>query len=89
MWLAVSLYRLHDGSYVPGGPSSRASWLRDELRLTDRAAYAEVHSPCRGSDGSDDCKVLQRCVRLAVERDSGSRRCWTELIVSNPALDWS
>jgi site-specific recombinase XerD len=43
----------------------------------------------RAAMGHSDYKVLQRYVRLATERDLGQRREWTELIVSNPALDWT
>jgi hypothetical protein len=39
--------------------------------------------------GHSDYKVLQRYVRLATERDLGQLREWTELIVSNPAWDWT
>jgi site-specific recombinase XerD len=40
----------------------------------------------RAAMGHSDYKVLQRYVRLAVERDLGSSRGWTEFTVSNPAL---
>jgi integrase len=43
----------------------------------------------RAAMGHSDYKVLQRYVRLATERDLGQRREWTDLIVSNPALDWT
>jgi integrase len=43
----------------------------------------------RAAMGHSDCKVLQRYVRLATERDLGTGREWVELIVSNPALDWT
>jgi hypothetical protein len=33
--------------------------------------------------------MLQRYVRLAAERDLGSRSDWLELIANNPATEWS
>lgn len=36
--------------------------------------------------GHADYKVLQHYVRLATERDLGSRRNWLEFIAGNPAL---
>jgi len=41
----------------------------------------------RAAMGHSDYKVLQRYVRLAIERDLGSKREWAEFIVTNPALD--
>lgn len=42
----------------------------------------------RAAMGHSDYGVLQRYVRLATERDLGSRADWTELIASNPATEW-
>ena len=39
--------------------------------------------------GHSDYGMLQRYVRLATERDLGSRADWTELIASKPATEWS
>jgi site-specific recombinase XerD len=43
----------------------------------------------RAAMGHADYKELQRYVRLATERDLGSRRDWLDFIVANPATDWS
>jgi integrase/recombinase XerD len=40
----------------------------------------------RAAMGHADYKVLQHYVRLATERDLGSRRDWLEFIAANPAL---
>ncbi len=42
----------------------------------------------RAAMGHSDYGMLQRYVRLATERDLGSRADWLELIASNPAMDW-
>jgi len=39
--------------------------------------------------GHSDYGILQRYVRLATERDLGSRADWLELIASNPAMEWN
>lgn len=39
--------------------------------------------------GHPDYGVLQRYVRLATERDPGSRKDWIEFVVANPALESS
>jgi hypothetical protein len=39
--------------------------------------------------GHAEYKELQRYVKLATERDLGSRRDWLDFIVANPATDWS
>ena len=41
----------------------------------------------RAAMGHADYTVLQRYVRLATERDLGSRKEWLEFVVANPALD--
>jgi integrase/recombinase XerD len=43
----------------------------------------------RAAMGHAEYKELQRYVKLATERDLDSRRDWLELIVANPATDWS
>jgi site-specific recombinase XerD len=43
----------------------------------------------RAPMGHSDYKILQRYVRLATERDLGSRRDWEEFVASNPASDWA
>ena len=43
----------------------------------------------RAAMGHADYTVLQRYVKLATERDLGSLREWSELIVRNPSLDVS
>ena len=43
----------------------------------------------RAAMGHSEYAMLQRYVRLATERDLGSRKDWLDLIVANPALDWS
>lgn len=40
----------------------------------------------RAAMGHADYTVLQRYVRLATERDLGSRKDWVEFVVANPAL---
>jgi integrase len=42
----------------------------------------------RAAMGHSDYGMLQRYVRLATERDLGSRADWIELIASNPAMEW-
>ncbi len=42
----------------------------------------------RAAMGHSDYGMLQRYVRLATERDLGSRADWVELIGSNPAMEW-
>jgi integrase len=42
----------------------------------------------RAAMGHSDYGMLQRYVRLATERDLGSRADWVELIASNPATEW-
>jgi integrase/recombinase XerD len=42
----------------------------------------------RAAMGHSDYGMLQRYVRLATERDLGSRADWVELIASNPASEW-
>jgi integrase/recombinase XerD len=42
----------------------------------------------RAAMGHAEYKELQRYVRLATERDLGSRKDWLEFIVANPATDW-
>jgi hypothetical protein len=39
--------------------------------------------------GHSNYGMLQRYVRLATERDLGSRTDWLDLIGSNPAAGWS
>jgi hypothetical protein len=39
--------------------------------------------------GHSEYGMLQRYVRLATERDLGSRKDWLDFIVANPALDWA
>jgi hypothetical protein len=39
--------------------------------------------------GHADYKVLQHYVKLATERDLGSRLEWLEFVAPNPSLDWS
>jgi hypothetical protein len=39
--------------------------------------------------GHSDYEMLQRYVRMAMERDLGPRGDWLELIASNPATEWS
>jgi integrase len=41
----------------------------------------------RAAMGHADYGVLQQYVRLATERDLGSRREWSDLVVTNPAVD--
>lgn len=41
----------------------------------------------RAAMGNSDYKVVQRYVRLAMERDLGPRRDWAEFIVTNPAME--
>jgi site-specific recombinase XerD len=41
----------------------------------------------RAAMGHSDYKVLQRYVRVAMERDLGSRREWADFIVLNAAVD--
>jgi site-specific recombinase XerD len=41
----------------------------------------------RAAMGHADYKVLQHHVRLATERDLGSRQEWLDFVVANPALD--
>jgi len=41
-----------------------------------------------GGDGPLGLRNVQRYVRLATERDPGSRADWLELIASNPAMEW-
>lgn len=41
----------------------------------------------RAAMGHSDYKVLQRYVRLAIDRDLGSRREWAEFVVTNPGLE--
>ena len=41
----------------------------------------------RAAMGHADYKVLQHYVRLATERDLGSRQDWLEFIAGNPSLD--
>jgi site-specific recombinase XerD len=43
----------------------------------------------RAAMGHAEYKELQRYVKLATERDLGSRRDWLDFIVENPATDWS
>ena len=43
--------------------------------------------PLRAAMGHSDYKVLQRYVRLALERDLGCRRELAEFIVTNPVLE--
>ena len=43
----------------------------------------------RAAMGHAEYKELQRYVKLATERDLGSRRDWLDFIVANPATDWS
>jgi site-specific recombinase XerD len=43
----------------------------------------------RAAMGHADYKELQRYVRLASERDLGACKDWLEVIVENPATDWS
>jgi hypothetical protein len=43
----------------------------------------------RAAMGHSDYGMLQRYVRLATERDLGSRVDWLELIASNPTTQWS
>jgi integrase len=43
----------------------------------------------RAAMGHSDYGMLQRYVRLATERDLGSRAVWVDLIASNPASEWS
>jgi len=43
----------------------------------------------RAAMGHSDYGMLQRYVRLATERDLGSRADWVDLIASNPATEWS
>lgn len=43
----------------------------------------------RAAMGHSDYGILQRYVRLATERDLGSRADWLELIANNPAMEWS
>ena len=43
----------------------------------------------RAAMGHSDFGMLQRYVRLATERDLGSRADWVDLIASNPATEWS
>jgi site-specific recombinase XerD len=43
----------------------------------------------RAAMGHSDYGMLQRYVRLATDRDLGSRADWLELIASNPATEWS
>jgi site-specific recombinase XerD len=40
----------------------------------------------RAAMGHADYSVLQRYVRLATERDLGSRQGWADFIIENPAL---
>jgi site-specific recombinase XerD len=42
----------------------------------------------RAAMGHSEYGVLQRYVRLATERDLGSRRDWADLIADNPAGEW-
>jgi len=42
----------------------------------------------RAAMGHSDYGMLQRYVRLASERDLGSRADWLELIPSNPSSEW-
>jgi integrase len=42
----------------------------------------------RSAMGHSDYGVLQRYVRLATERDLGSRADWIDFIASNPAMAW-
>ena len=43
----------------------------------------------RAAMGHSDYGMLQRYMRLATERDLGSRADWLELIANNPAMEWS
>jgi integrase len=43
----------------------------------------------RAAMGHAEYKELQRYVRLATERDLGSRRDWLDFIAANPATNWS
>lgn len=40
----------------------------------------------RAAMGHSDYKVLQQYVKLATERDLGSRREWTDFVASSPEL---
>jgi integrase len=42
----------------------------------------------RAAMGHSDYGMVQRYVRLATERDLGSRADWVEMIVSNPSSEW-
>jgi integrase len=42
----------------------------------------------RAAMGHAEYKELHRYVRLATERDLGSRKDWLDFIVANPATDW-
>jgi site-specific recombinase XerD len=41
----------------------------------------------RAAMGHADYKVLQRYVKLATERDLGTRKDWIEFVLENPALE--
>ncbi|TMC07674.1 MAG: site-specific integrase [Chloroflexi bacterium] len=43
----------------------------------------------RAAMGHAEYKELQRYVRLATERDLGSRRDWLDFIAANPATEWA
>jgi site-specific recombinase XerD len=43
----------------------------------------------RAAMGHSEYGLLQRYVRLATERDLGSRKDWLDFIVANPSLDWA
>jgi hypothetical protein len=91
----------HGGPYENSGIKSMMDLLQKRTASTSTPTRSATRSRrvatklgwnfehLRAAMGHSEYGMLQRYVRLATERDLGSRKDWLDFIVANPALDWA